>query len=97
MCFGFNKSTVSWFKSYLSNRAQYVDVNGSISSRGNHTCGVPQCSILGTLLFLIDVNDMVTSVDCDLYLYADDSTLMVKGKDIKEIELEASWKQTLKY
>ena len=82
---GFNKSTVSWFKSYLSNRAQYVDVNGSISSRGNLTCGVPQGSILGPLLFLIYVNDMVTSVDCDLYLYADDSTLMVKGKDIKEI------------
>ena len=36
---------------------------------------------MGPLLFNIYVNDMITSVNCDLFLYADDSTLLVSGKN----------------
>ena len=42
----------------------------------------PKGSILGLLLFVIYVNDMVRVISCDLYLYADDSALLVSGKDI---------------
>ena len=49
-------------------------------------CGVPQGSILGPLLFLIYVNDMESAVKCKLILYADDSALLVSGKDIKVIQ-----------
>ena len=52
------------------------------------TCGVPQGSILGPLLFLVYVNDMCSAVNCKLLLYADDSALIVPGKDVKEIELK---------
>ena len=45
------------------------------------SCGVPQGSILGPLLFLCYVNDMVASVDCKLLLYADDSALLVSDKN----------------
>ena len=71
---------VQWFKSYLSNRKQIVTVNNSQSISGIVTCGVPQGSILGPLLFLCYINDMPLSVKCKLYLYADDSTLLVQGK-----------------
>ena len=82
--------TGSWFKSYLAGRKQVVKVNGSVSTAGNITCGVQQGSILGPLLFIIYVNDMVTSVNCDLFLYADDSTLLVSGKHPTDIQKSLS-------
>ena len=50
------------------------------------TCGVPQGSILGPLLFLIYINDIYTAVRCKLLLYADDSALLVSGKDTQLIQ-----------
>ena len=70
------KSTM-WFESYLTQRFQVVNVNGVDSSHRKPTCGVPQGSILATLLFLCYVNDMRMSVDCIMLQYADDSALMV--------------------
>ena len=60
---------------------QIVNVNQVDSPPNNISCGVPQGSILGPLLFLCYVNDMPISVDCKLLLYADDSALMFSGKD----------------
>ena len=46
-------------KSYFSNRLQFVDYNGHVSSRHNISCGVPQGSILGPLFFfLLYINDI---------------------------------------
>ena len=74
-------TSVTWFKSYLSNRKQCVEVNGVQSDFLPITCGVPQGSILGPLLFLLYINDMSASLDCDLSLYADDSALIFSHKD----------------
>ncbi|CAL4144275.1 unnamed protein product [Meganyctiphanes norvegica] len=76
---------VGWFESYITNRLQVVNLDGINSKPGIVQCGVPQGSILGPLLFLIYVNDMPMSVKCKLLLYADDSALLVAGKDPKLI------------
>ena len=83
---GFSQPTISWYRSYLTNRTFLVNVEKNLSSLGNLTCGVPQGSILGLLIFILYVNDMSNSVDCELLLYADDSCLIFMGPDLKSIE-----------
>lgn len=81
-----SSNAVRWFTSYLSDRQQLVDISGVHSGQAPVTCGVPQGSILGPLLFLIYVNDMSAVVKSKLLLYADDSGILVSGKDTSQIE-----------
>ena len=64
--------------SYLSDRRQLVDVSGTLSSSAAIACGEPHISILGSLEFLIYVNDMSGVVNHKLLLYADDSWLRTR-------------------
>jgi len=71
--------------SYLGNRVQYV-YYGTSSSKKNITCGVPQGSILGPLLFLLYINDIVNVSKILLpILYADDTNLFLNGKSISQL------------
>ena len=83
---GFSDHTVKWFQSYLSNRKFTVNLENSFSEVSNISCGVPQGSIVGPLLFLIYVNDMPMAVKCNLFLYADDTCLVFQSKNVKDIE-----------
>ena len=83
---GFSDHTVEWFQSYLSNRKFTVNLENSFSEVSNISCGVPQGSILGPLLFLIYVNDMPMAVKYNLFLYADDTCLVFQSKNVKDIE-----------
>ena len=84
----FLKHTVNWFQSYLSNRSFLVNLGNNFSQPASVSCGVPQGSILGPLLFLIYVNDMSQAVKCDLFLYAHDTCLVCQHKDINKIEIQ---------
>ena len=79
---GFSEETTKWFKSYFSNRKFKVHIKDTFSEPGNLLCGVPQGSILGPLLFLLDINDMPQAAECELLLYADDTCLIFQQKDI---------------
>ena len=83
---GVSQAAVNWFDSYLGGRMQAVEISGVFSEFRSVTCGVPQGSILGPLLFLIYVNDMKAAVNCKLLLYADDSALLASSSDVSEIE-----------
>ena len=84
--FGFSQKVVSWFKSYLLKRQFKVNLNGTFSEPGLVTCGVPQGSILGPLLFLLYMNDIPQAVKCELLLYADDTCLICQHKNVEVIE-----------
>ena len=83
---GVSQAAVNWFISYLGGRVQAVEISGVFSEFRSVTCGVPQGSTLGPLLFLIYVNDMKAAVKCKLLLYADDSALLASSSDVSEIE-----------
>ena len=72
----FSESTITWFKSYLSEGIFLVNIENKLSDFGEISSGVPQRSILGPLLFLIYVNDMPQAVTSTLLLYPDDSCII---------------------
>ena len=85
--YGIRGCALSWFKSYLSCRTQYVTYDGSESNRQMIKCGVPQGSILGPLLFLIYINDLCTVCKNTMpVLFADDTNLFSSGLDATGIQ-----------
>ena len=68
---------------YLSNRKFKVNLNKTFSEPGKLLCGVPQGSILDSLLFLLYINDMLQAVKCELPLYVDDTCLLFQHGDMK--------------
>ena len=82
---GFGKTAISWLQSYLCGRTQCVQLGNVLSESLSVTCGVPQGSILGPILFLCYVNDMISWVSTKLLLYADDSAIIASGKSVNDI------------
>ena len=84
--YGIRGCALEWFRSYLSERKQYVSVNGSNSNLLSITCGVPQGSVLGPLLFLIYINDLPNvSNKLNFYLFADDTNIYCESKNVPDL------------
>ena len=77
----------SFFWSYLCCRKQYVLLKETKSELLTITCGVPQGSILGPILFLIFINDLNTvSSKLETIRFADDTNLFSTGNSIDAVE-----------
>ena len=75
-----------WFKSYLSNQNQYVSINGFDSGLAAISCGVPQEFVLGTILFLLYINDLNQAIKfCKVHHFADDTNLLCVSNYIKKL------------
>ena len=78
---------VHWFESYLSDRKQFVLVNGLNSNCLSVTCGVPQGCVLGLLLFLIYINDLPrSSSKLTFYLFADDTNIYYESNNLNLLQ-----------
>ena len=85
--YGINGLEQEWFTSYLDNRRQFCRINGTSSQLTEITCGVPQGSCLGPLLFLIYINDFPFSLQkSNLSMYADDTAISLSSKNIDELQ-----------
>ena len=76
-----------WVASYLSNRKQFVSINGYKSNLADVKCGVPQGSILGPLLFLIYINDLHVAIKYSVvHHFADNTNLLNFNSCVKSIK-----------
>ena len=81
--YGIHGLANEWFKSYLSNRKQYVSINGYESNLADVKFDVPQGSVLGPLLFLIYINDLNQAFKfCKVHHFADDANLIHFSKSV---------------
>ena len=67
--FGIRGKSQEILKSYLTNQCQYTKVGNAKSSNQNINCGVPQGLTLGSLLFIMHVNNLPSASEFSTTLF----------------------------
>ena len=70
--YGFSDSVLKWFSSYLSNRTHCVKVQEALSAPHNETCGIPQGSVMGPILYTLysaPLHDVITAHGLHAMMY----------------------------
>ena len=90
--YGIRGITNKWFESYLTNRLQYVSINGTDSNVENMQFGVPQGSVLGPILFLMYINDLNNAIKFSTTRhFADDTNLLISNNNLKKLKKQLNF------
>jgi hypothetical protein len=89
---GIKDTALNWFTSYLQERQQRVDINGSISSSRALNISVLQGSILGPILFLCYINDLHLCTSLFSCMFADDTACADSDADLDSLIIRANSK-----
>ena len=87
-CNGITGNLLTLIQDYLANRKQRVVLNGKSSEWATISAWVPQGSVLGPLFFLVYINDLVDNINCDIKMFADDTSLFSRVDDPVRSALE---------
>jgi hypothetical protein len=82
--FGIGGTVLNWFRSYLTDRKQFVMTDGNRSPETSLSFGVPQGSVLGPILFIAYTTPLTNLIDRYAFheMFADDTQVLKSaGKD----------------
>ena len=90
---GIHGSVLNWFKAFLSQCTQVVKVNGEISIPAAVSSGIPQGNVLGSIIFVLYINDLPDGISSNISPFADDTKIYSKlvneeGSKVQQNDLE---------